>query len=151
MNFEKYTKKSLSAVQRAQSLSIENGNQQIYPEHLALAVLEDDAGLAVSVLKKCGVNWQALKQEIERLVSALPKVSGSGREPDKVYVSTSTDKILLAAEKEAERMKDEYVSVEHLLLAIASESENPLKAAFIAQKAAAIKLRLYFYFTQYSS
>ncbi|MBR2968812.1 MAG: ATP-dependent chaperone ClpB [Clostridia bacterium] len=134
MNLDKFTKKSIEAIRDAQNLCIERGQQQICPEHIFLALIGDENGLACNIIKRCGADISELRARVERLVANMPSVTGAGRDPDKVFVSPSTDKVLVEAEKTAKRMKDEYVSVEHLLLSLASESGDELKAAFIAQK-----------------
>ncbi len=135
MNAEKLTKKSLWCLQQAQSISISNGSQQIAPEHLLLAMLEGNDSLTANVLLRCGVNVESFREEVERLADKIPSVSGSGREPDKVYISPVTDKILSASEKIAADMKDEYVSVEHILIALIDNCERELKNLFASHGA----------------
>ncbi|MBO7378072.1 MAG: AAA family ATPase, partial [Clostridia bacterium] len=134
MNGDKLTKKSMESLQLAQRLSLERNNQQIAPEHLAYALVSQKDGLIANVLSRSGADADSLKSDIEELMNKLPAVTGSGREPDKVYISPATDKILTEAERVAERMKDEYVSVEHLFLALLDGADKPLKTAFIANK-----------------
>lgn len=127
MNAQKLTQKSLEAIQTAQSLALERGQMQIEPLHLFAALLAQPQGLIVQMLGRMNVNSDQLDQEIETELSRIPSVSGPGREPDKIYVSQETDKVLTKAEKEAERMKDEYVSVEHMMLALLDSSDSGLK------------------------
>ncbi|MBQ7163978.1 MAG: ATP-dependent chaperone ClpB [Clostridia bacterium] len=134
MNVDKLTKKSMESLQLAQRLSIERNNRQISPEHLAYALLSQEDGLIPLVLKKCGVDTDGIRRETEELMDKLPSVTGSGIEPDKVYISPLTDRILTEAEKVADRMKDDYISVEHIFLALLDLAEDPLKAAFISHK-----------------
>lgn len=127
MNAQKLTQKSLEAIQTAQSLALERGQMQIEPLHLFAALLAQPQGLIVQMLGRMNVDNDQLNQEIETELGRLPSVSGPGREPDKIYVSQETDKVLTKAEKEAERMKDEYVSVEHIMLALLDSSDSGLK------------------------
>ena len=118
MNAEKFTRKSLEALQLAQQTAIKYGAMQIEQQHLLYALLTQDGGLTPEILKKMGVNVSRLTSDILSVIERTPRVSGSGREPDKVYISQDVNNTLSAAESEADRMKDEYVSVEHLLLGL---------------------------------
>lgn len=132
MNAQKLTQKALEAIQTAQNIAIENQNIQILPEHLFYALLDGEDGLVNNLFRKMGKNPDALLAETDTLIRKLPAVSGSGREPDKVYISPLTDKILTAAEKLAAGMKDDYVSVEHIMLCIFDYAEGALKDIFRA-------------------
>lgn len=132
MNAQKLTQKALEAIQTAQNIAIENQNIQILPEHLFYALLDGEDGLVNNLFRKMGKNPDALLAETDTLIRKLPAVSGSGREPDKVYISLLTDKILTAAEKLAAGMKDDYVSVEHIMLCIFDYAEGALKDIFRA-------------------
>ena len=118
MNMQKLTQKSIEAIQKAQSIAIENQNAEILPEHIAYALIDDDGGLISNVARKCGGNPDAVAAALDDKIRRMPKVGGSAHEPDKIYVSVSTDKVLVQAEKYAASAKDEYVSVEHIMLAI---------------------------------
>ncbi len=118
MNAQKFTQKSLEAIQNAQEITIEHQNMQMDQEHLLYALLTQEQGLTAQLLTKMGVNTEALTQEAKRAVESFPHVSGPGREPGKIYVTNEVDAALQEAEKTADGMKDEYVSVEHLLLAL---------------------------------
>ena len=118
MNMQKLTQKSIEAIQKAQSIAIENQNAEILPEHIAYALIDDDGGLISNVVRKCGGNPDAVAAALDDKIRRMPKVGGSAHEPDKIYVSVSTDKVLVQAEKYATSAKDEYVSVEHIMLAI---------------------------------
>ena len=118
MNMQKLTQKSIEAIQKAQSIAIENQNAEILPEHIAYALIDDDGGLISNVVRKCGGNPDAVAAALDDKIRRMPKVGGSAHEPDKIYVSVSTDKVLVQAEKYAASAKDEYVSVEHIMLAI---------------------------------
>jgi ATP-dependent Clp protease ATP-binding subunit ClpB len=119
MRFDRFTIKSQELIQKAQSLAAQYGNQQIDPEHLLGALLADKEGAAVAMLRKLGVAPEAIAAEIMRVVERLPKVSGAGLA--EAYISGRTKAVLEAAFAEATQMKDEYVSVEHILLAIIDE------------------------------
>ncbi|MDL2124305.1 MAG: ATP-dependent chaperone ClpB [Deltaproteobacteria bacterium] len=117
MRFDKFTIKSQELIQNAQSLASNNNNQQIEPEHLLSAMLNEQEGIARSMLRKLGVSPEAVAQEIAMAMDKLPKVSGAGD----VYISQRTKSVLDAAFTEAAKMKDQYVSIEHILLAISDE------------------------------
>ncbi|WP_367924501.1 ATP-dependent chaperone ClpB [uncultured Ruthenibacterium sp.] len=116
MDAQKMTQKSLEALRAAQSLAVEYENQALCPEHLFCALLNQQDGLIGQLFSKMGVEPGNLAAAFANKVSQLPHVTGSGREPDKVYITPELDKALTAAEKTAQNMKDEYVSVEHLAL-----------------------------------
>ena len=124
MNAEKYTQKTLDAVKTAQSMAQENGNQYLTPEHLLYALVDQDGGLIASLFGKMGVDCDGLLSELDTLTRRLPKVSGGSGE---VYASPETGKILNLAEKTAEKLHDDYISVEHLMLAIFSEGTSDVK------------------------
>ncbi len=127
---DKFTQKTLEALQSAQGMAIENENMQIAPEHLVYALADQDGGLIGSLLGKMGVDTDRFLASVDEAVANLPKVSGSGREPDKVYISRETEKILSEAEKAAKKAQDEYVSVEHLMLAALTYPTPKLKEIF---------------------
>ncbi len=124
MNAQKLTQKSLEAIQNAQNKVIEYSNAQIEQEHLLYALTEDAEGLIPQLLKKMNIDDGAVRQSTLASIERLPKVSGSGRESGSVYVSQDVDKVLVNAEKKAAHMNDDYVSVEHIFLAIL-EAPNP--------------------------
>ena len=124
MNAEKYTQKTLDAVKTAQGMAQENGNQYLTPEHLLYALVDQDGGLIASLFGKMGVDCDGLLSELDTLIRRLPKVSGGSGE---VYASPETGKILNLAEKTAEKLHDDYISVEHLMLAIFSEGTSDVK------------------------
>ena len=130
MNAQKFTQKSLEAIQNAQSITVENGNQQLEQAHLLLALLQQENGLIPQLLKKMDVNLESILAAAKQEVGKLPKVSGPGREADKYYVSRSVDAALTKAENIADSMKDEYVSVEHLFLALLETAEGGVKKIF---------------------
>ena len=124
MNAEKYTQKALDAVKAAQNMAQENGNQYVTSEHLLYALLDQDGGLIGSLFGKMGVDCDGLLSEIDTLIRKLPRISGGSGE---VYASPEVGKILNLAEKTAEKLHDEYLSVEHLMLAIFSEGSQNVR------------------------
>lgn len=118
MNAQKLTQKSLEAIQVANGLAVENQNQQIEQVHLMRALLEQDGGLIPQLFEKMGVSVDNVQIQLKNAIDALPAVTGSGRKADEVYVSQEVDRTLREAEKEAGRMKDDYISVEHLMLGL---------------------------------
>ena len=124
MNAEKYTQKALEAVKTAQSMAQENGNQYVTSEHLLYALLDQDGGLIGSLFGKMGVDCDGLLSEVDTLIRKLPRISGGSGE---VYASPEVGKILNLAEKTAEKLHDEYLSVEHLMLAIFSEGSQNVR------------------------
>ena len=125
MNTNKFTQKTLEALQSAQQTAIEYQNQTLEPEHLLFAIANQDQGLIPQLLQQMGVEPGNFVSAAAQKISMLPHVTGSGREADKIYISAATDKVLNAAESTANAMKDEYVSVEHVFLALI---ENPNSA-----------------------
>ncbi|MCI8478757.1 MAG: ATP-dependent chaperone ClpB [Oscillospiraceae bacterium] len=130
MNAQKYTQKSMEAVQNAQALATEYGNQQIEQPHLLLSLLLAEGGLIPQLLTQMGLTVPSLTAAVKAEVEKLPRVSGSGREQGKIYVAQDVDKVLNNAESIAASMKDEYVSVEHLLLSLVDTPNQALKALF---------------------
>ena len=122
MDMQKLTQRSREALQAAQSLAIEHQNQQLDCEHLLAALARQQDGLIGQLLKKMGVDPEAVAQAAENKVGQLPRVTGTGRDPDKIYISAALDAVLNQAEKEAASMKDEFVSVEHLFLGLLEKS-----------------------------
>ena len=130
MNLNQFTQKSIEAIQAAQSLAVENGNQQVSQPHVLLALLQQKDGLIGQLIDRMGVPVDSFTSAVSGAVGALPKVSGGGREPDKIYVSQQLDQALNAAEKQADRMKDDFVSVEHIFLGLIQNPESSLKQLF---------------------
>lgn len=127
---DKLTQKTLEALRTAQSMAIENSNMQIMPEHLTYALADQEDGLISSLFERMGIDTDRFLASVDEAISSLPKVSGSGREPDKIYISQETDKILSESEKLAKKNQDEYVSVEHVMLAVLSHPTSKLKEIF---------------------
>ncbi len=130
MNLNQFTQKSVAAIQAAQSLAVEHGNQQIEQAHLLLALLQDDQGLVPQLLTAMGTAVSNFTENVQALVERLPKVSGGGREADKVYISQQVDQALQQAEQVRISMQDEYVSVEHLFLGLLDKADQTLKELF---------------------
>ena len=124
MNPNKLTQKSLEAVQAAQDLSVSYQNNCVEQMHLLYALLSDEGGLIPQVMTKMGIDAAGFKAAALKYVEGMPRVSGSGREVGKIYVSSDLDKAFAEAEAQAERMKDDYVSVEHLLLALVEKPDS---------------------------
>ena len=129
MNFDQYTKKSLEAVQSAQNLARKNDHQQMEQVHLLLALLTQEGGLAPQLLKKMGISTESLQAAATAELEKLPRVTGS-READRFYISQGVDNVFTKAEQLAEKMKDSYVSVEHLLLGLVEKAEGSIKDLF---------------------
>src|ERR1017187_8902390 len=117
MDFNRFTEKLQEAVRAGQGKAVRFGNQQIDVEHLLAALLEQEGGLASSILTRAGVNVEALGKRLTSELERLPKVSGAASGIDQIYVTARLNKLLAAAEDEAAKLKDEYISVEHVLLA----------------------------------
>jgi ATP-dependent Clp protease ATP-binding subunit ClpB len=124
LDINKLTQKSQEALQSAQTKALRYGHQEVDGEHLLLALLEQPEGLVPRLLARMEAPAEALKAEIERELSRRPKVSGPGAEAGKIYLTQRLQQIFLRAEDEAKRLKDEYVSVEHLLLAMIEEGSS---------------------------
>ena len=130
MNAQKFTQKSLAAIQAAQDLTIRNDNQQMEQIHLFSALIHQEAGLVPQLLKRMGVSMQNVDAAVQQELSKLPRVTGSGREAGKIYVSYAVEQLLQKAEDLAASMKDEFVSVEHLLLAMLDQADGVMKKLF---------------------
>ena len=121
MNPNRFTEKSQEALREAQSIATRRNHQGVDVEHLLLALLEQSDGLTPSVLQAAGANLAALKDRLGIELNRIPQVSGPGGAPEQIYVTPRLNRLLTQAEDEARTLKDEYVSVEHVLLAIADE------------------------------
>ena len=132
MNTNQYTQKTLEALQAAQQLAVEYQHNALEPEHLLHALASQEQGLIPQLLQKLNVDPGSFAAAVAEKLSALPRVSGSGRDPDKVYISQATDKVLSAAAREAKAMKDDYVSVEHIFLALLDEQTQNTSELFRA-------------------
>ena len=130
MNMNQFTQKSLAAIQGAQDIAVEHGNQQIEQEHLLLALLSDEQGFIPQLLSAMGMTVPSFTAAVTAQVEKLPKVSGGGREAGQVYIAQDVDKALKAAESTAQSMKDEYISVEHIFLGLLDCANRSLKELF---------------------
>ena len=130
MNANKYTKRSMEAIQSAQSIALSHNHQQIEQLHLLLALLKQENGLIPQLLKRMGKTPESLEAAVEEKLRQLPAVTGSGREGGKYYIARSVDQLFSQAEEVAESMKDEFVSVEHIFLAMIDRPDNTIRALF---------------------
>ena len=127
MNMNQFTQKTVAALERAQSLAIEYQHMNVEQEHLLLALTEDQNELIPQLLAKCGLSVPALVSGLKENLDRIPRVSGSGREPGKVYIANDVEQALLEAENAAKRMKDEYLSVEHVWMGITAKASANVK------------------------
>ena len=121
MNINRFTEKSQDALREAQSIATRRNHQGVDVEHLLLAMLEQTDGLAPAIVQAAGANVAALKQRLNQELDRLPQVSGPTGAPEQIYVTPQLNRTLTRAEDEAATLKDEYVSIEHLLLAVVEE------------------------------
>ena len=126
MNIEQMTQKTREALQAAQRIAVEYSNNAVEQEHLLAALAQQQDGLIPQMLQTLGVDVNAFANAALQKVEALPRVTGSGRDPEKIYISGDLDRALNAAEQQAKQMKDEYISVEHVFLGVL---QRPGKAA----------------------
>ncbi|MDB5310988.1 MAG: ATP-dependent chaperone ClpB, partial [Gemmataceae bacterium] len=122
MDLNRFTEKAQQALSSAQMLATRMNHQQIDVEHVLLSLLDQDKGLTTAILNKAGVSVDALTIKVQRELEKLPKVTGPNGAPEQMYVTGRFNKMIAQAEDEAKKLKDEYVSVEHLLLAIAEDT-----------------------------
>ena len=130
MNIQKFTQKSIEALQNAQTLASTNQNVQVEQEHILLALLEQDNSLIKELIKKITSNEENFENEVKRLVDNKPRMTGGSRPNDGIYVSQDTDLVLADSENIAKKMKDEYVSVEHIMISIFDHANSQLKELF---------------------
>src|SRR5256885_12712186 len=122
MDLNRFTEKMQEALRSAQSRAIRQSHQQLDVEHLLAALLEQESGLAGAILAKAGVSTELLGQRLEQELERAPKVTGpTGAPPDQTYVTGRLNRVLAQAEDEAKKLKDEYISIEHVLLAITDD------------------------------
>ncbi len=127
MNMNQLTQKTREAIQRAQAIAVEYQHMQVDEEHLAMALTEDASGLISQLLRQSGASVDALQNLLKDALGRIPRVSGPGREADKVYISPDLDKALTNAEARAKQMKDEFISVEHVWLGMTSAPNAHMK------------------------
>ena len=132
MDLNRLTEKAQDVIRGAQALAQRRGHAQIDVEHLAVALLSQDGGVAPRIVEKAGGNPQSLVQRLQQALERLPRVSGPGAPAGQVYIAPRVNELLNGAETEAQRMKDEYVSVEHLLLALADLKDGTVAEALRA-------------------
>ena len=130
MNVQKLTEKSLEAIRNANELAAEYNHNAIEQAHLLYALISQEGGLISELMKKMGKENESIKNAITAKLKAMPSVTGSGRNPESVYVSKDADNALSEAEKQAKHMKDEYVSVEHIMLGLFETADRDLKDIF---------------------
>ena len=130
MDPNEFTQKSLEAIRDAQTLAAEHQNQQIEQVHLLLAMIQQEGGLLPQLLKKMDISVESLTAATKAAVEKLPAVSGSGREADQFYISRGVDRLLAEAQKTKTSMRDDYVSVEHLFLAMLETADDTVKPLF---------------------
>ena len=121
MDMNKLTQKSQEAFYDAQNIAIKNGHQEVDGEHLAVALISQENGLIPKLLEKMGLPVENIKNALEVDLRKRPRISGAGQESGKIFVSQRLSQIMVEAEEEANKLKDEYVSVEHIFLAMLSE------------------------------
>ena len=127
MNMNQFTQKTIEAIQRAQQIAVEYGHQSVDQEHVMLALIEDGAALIPQLLGKCGLSADSLRAAVTEALGRIARISGPGREADKVYISPDLEKALIEAESRAKQMKDEYLSVEHVWMGICSKPNARVK------------------------
>ncbi|MCM1024558.1 MAG: ATP-dependent chaperone ClpB [Prevotella sp.] len=132
MNPQKFTKKSLEAINEAQSTAIDYQNMNVEQEHLLYALTSQENGLIPQLMTRLGADPEQVTNYLSKLIGEIPKVTGSGREANTVYISQDVDKCLNAAEDAAKNMRDDFVSVEHIMLALFDTANEKLKKMFKA-------------------
>jgi ATP-dependent Clp protease ATP-binding subunit ClpB len=130
MNAQKFTQKSLEAINSAQNLVIQNQNAQVEQEHVLLALLEQENSLIKELLKKMNINSDNFEQEVKKKVDSKAKMTGGARQASGIYVAQDVDEMLTQSEKIAENMKDDYVSVEHIMIAMLDNPNREVKDLF---------------------
>lgn len=130
MNIQKFTQKSIDAINKAQEYVIQNQNAQMEQEHILFALLEQENSLIKELLKKMKINTEGFEDEVRRRISKKPKISGGARTSNGIYVAQDVDEMLLNSEKIASQMKDDYVSVEHIMLSMFDKPSKEVKEIF---------------------
>src|ERR1019366_7991951 len=129
MDINRLTEKTQEALHAAQSDALRRGNQQVDVEHLIGALLSQEGGLAGSILKRAGANVENLALKLNQDLDRLPKVSGPAGTPDQIYVTARLNKLFTKAEDEAKHLKDDFISVEHFLLAAVDDTKASKNSA----------------------
>ena len=130
MNVQKLTQKSIEAINKAQEIVIQNQNAQVEQEHILLALLEQEDSLIKELLKKMNVNVESFESEVKRKVEGKARMSGGARSSNGIYVAQDVDEMLVEAENIANKMKDDYVSVEHIFLAMIDKQNKEISNIF---------------------
>lgn len=130
MNPQKFTKKSIEAINEAQSAAIDFQNMNVEQEHLLYALTAQENGLIPQLITRMGADTEQVTNYLSKLIGEMPKVTGSGREANTVYISQDVDKCLNKAEETAKNMRDDFVSVEHIMLALFDTANNRIKKFF---------------------
>ena len=125
MNQNRFTQKSMEALRAMQTVASENGNPQIEPVHLLSALVGQENGLIGNLIRQAEIDPAAVQAKIDEAIARLPKVTGA--DSDRIYLSRTAEAVLNEAEAEAQKMKDEYISVEHLMLALFSKGDPTVK------------------------
>ncbi len=124
MDLNRMTQKSQEAIVAAQNLAAEHGHQAIDTEHIIAALMDQEGGIAARLVERASVDVAALRDGIARALDRIPKVSGPGVQPGQIYVTPGLNQVIQAADKEAKQLKDDYISVEHLLLAVLKQAKD---------------------------
>ena len=134
VDLNKMTQKVQEALMEAQDIAVDYAHQSIDVEHLALALLNQEGGIAAKLLESLGIDTELLKAHIDRVLSKRPRVTGSGTEQESLFATQRLHRLLNSSKKEAKRFKDEYVSVEHIILALLDEKDaGPIGEMFTEQ------------------
>jgi ATP-dependent Clp protease ATP-binding subunit ClpB len=134
MDINRFREKLQEAIRSAQTKGVRYGHQQIDVEHLLAALLAKGGGLASSILSKAGIQVDSVAQRLETELDRLPKVSGPSGGPERIYVTSRLNRLLVNAEDEARKLKDEYVSVEHVLLSALDDARVFKKFGFTRER-----------------
>ncbi len=130
MNMQKFTQKSLEAIQEAHNIAVQNQNAQIEQEHLFYALLLQENGLVPELIKKMNIDVSSVKAAVETLINNKPRVAGTAREAGTVYISQDVDKLLSSSQSQASRMRDDFISVEHIMLCLIDSPNPKIKEIF---------------------
>jgi len=139
MNMNQFTQKTIEAMQRAQQIAVEYGHPHVDQEHVMMALMEDGASLIPQLLGKCGLSADSLRAGVMEALGRIARISGPGRQADKIFISPDLEKALIEAEARAKQMKDEYLSVEHVWMGLCDKAntrvQDVLKRAGYDEKA----------------
>ena len=133
MDLNQFTVKCQQALQEAQTKAIDFSHQEVDGEHLLLALVEQPEGLVPRLLQRMEIPVDAFQEQLMHALEKKPRISGPGTEPGKVYITQRLNKLLVQAQSAAKQLKDEYVSVEHILLAFADEGGSTPAGAILQQ------------------